>query len=141
MFSPKANEHSDCAHKKSVRIVDDPDVIVEGLVLAEHDPKRHQRLGLALIGCIRQKSTRSGHATDSIAAICFVVWPRPAMPDGHAPLLTRSLLQLPRKPIVVAPPPIKSGAMKKFAGLIAETLTGEGCIAVDAWKRVKVGQR
>ena len=62
----------------------------------------------------------------------------PTMPERHAPLHTRSLSHLPPKPIVVAPPWIKSGAMKKFVGSIAGTLTGEGCTVVDAKKRAKL---
>ncbi len=73
-----------------------------------------------------------------MAAVLFVVCPPPAMPERHASLHTRSLSHLPRKPIVVAPPWIKSGVTKKFAGLMAEALAGEGCPVVDARKRAKL---
>lgn len=65
--------------------------------------------------------TGQGTRQDRSAARCIVVWLPSTMPKKHAPLPTRSLPHVSRKPIVVARPRIKSSAMKKFVGLVAET--------------------
>jgi hypothetical protein len=63
----------------------------------------------------------------------------PAIPERHAPLHNKSLSHLPRKPIVIAPPWIKSDASKRARLLIADLrdATEPGRFRFETWS----GQR